>query len=105
MNHRLSCNVRSISNAGCGSYEFLQAACQRRSVKSLDQCSLGTGHLQQHSLTLDPARPDLFAGVGLHGKRRIQKANGKPIQKKGTAAPGNIKSALVPHRISRSKKL
>jgi hypothetical protein len=76
--------------AGGGLYEFLQAACQRRSVKSLDQCSLGTGHLQQHSLTLDPARSELLSGAGLHGKRRIQEANGKPIQKKGTAAPDPV---------------
>ncbi len=57
------------------------------------------------ALKLDPARSELFSGAGLHGQRRIQEANGKPIQKKGTAAPGNIKSALVPHRISRPKKL
>ncbi len=91
--------------ASGGSYEFLKTSDQRRSVKSLDQCSLWTGHLQQHSLALDPARSELFSGAGLHGKGRIQEANGKPIQKKGTAAPGNIKSALVPHRISRPKKL
>ncbi|MDP1993399.1 MAG: hypothetical protein Q8K00_20475 [Syntrophales bacterium] len=42
-----------------------------------------------------PACSELFPGICLHGKGGHQEANNKTIQKKWTAAPGNIEGALV----------